>query len=206
MASIQRMSIRPAEEQEGTEADDPLRPCENADLVIEAERLGTGAGIGDEQRAGGAGIEQERPRGGVGRVVLDVPEDTEEEDHLGVAVEHRIEERAVRGPLPVARASAPSTISKGATSSSSKPPRPKRPEASTTATAAIDDEAEDARHVGRQAGAGQHAADLIHPGAHAIFDEIGYHRSATLNEATRCWMRPACSYCATTRLPTSVHE
>src|SRR6478672_7468068 len=78
--------VRPAEEEKRTETDDSLRPGEDTDLVIEAERLRSRTGVRNEERARRAGIDEQGARRGVRRVMLDVPEQPEEEDNLGVAI------------------------------------------------------------------------------------------------------------------------
>ena len=80
-------NIRPAKEQKRAETDDAFRSGKNAHFIVEAERFRTGAGVRDEERAGRAGVDKQRARRRMSRVVLNMPEEAEEEEHFGEAGE-----------------------------------------------------------------------------------------------------------------------
>ena len=89
------------EEQREAEGDDPLGPLHQAAAGVEAERLGLGPLVGDQQRGGEHG---ERQHGDAARLGGgEVPGDAAEEQGVGEAVGHRVEEGAtapMRCPRP----------------------------------------------------------------------------------------------------------
>src|SRR5436190_19108683 len=86
------------EHQPGGEDDDPDRPGRDTDLALDADRLGSGARVGDHQRPED-GDHAERGGDGVA-AVGEVPGDRGEDDPLLDPVERRVEERTEQASLP----------------------------------------------------------------------------------------------------------
>ena len=80
------------EQEADAEGDDPLGALHEAATRVEAERLGLGPLVGDEHRRAEHGHRQHRDATGVGGG--EVPGDAAEEQRVGDAVAHGVEEGA----------------------------------------------------------------------------------------------------------------